>query len=336
MIKSKIVSFCNGLSEAGAFTGFLAPAVPVFMIHRVHDLSECYGGISVDYLRRCLTYIKQHGYRVLTLDELYEFIVQGGAIPRKVAVFTIDDGFIDHYKNAARVFDEYGYPLNFFLVTDLINKRLWPWDDQIAWAVKHSSASRVDVVLPDGSGFSADIISSTPSRVVERLREALKCKPEKNLYSWIEGPLCKALGVSLPSTLPEQYEPMSWANARDLVARGHGVYAHTVSHRILSQLDSNEIEAEVAGSIDEMKSQNIERQDYFVYPTGRIGDFNEQAKQVLCSQGIKLAFSTEPDYAKRSSDTLSIPRFSLPSNFVDFMQYLTKFEQFKSALRAKF
>ena len=50
-------------------------------------------------------------------------------------MFTIDDGFIDHHDIAGPLFADYDIPLTFFLVTGFIDGELWPWDDQLSYAI---------------------------------------------------------------------------------------------------------------------------------------------------------------------------------------------------------
>ena len=182
------------------------------------------------------------------MDEIRDFVVNQARIPDRSVAFTIDDGFFDHYQVAASVFDEFHYPLNFFVITGFLDGQLWPWDDQVAWAIHHAKKETAEVPLPEGEILKLDLQPAHASRSVKTLRERLKKTGQEGIYSWIRDQLFPATGATFPERAPGPYAPMSWEDARDLVRRGHGVYPHTCSHRILSTLDNSQRESEILDS----------------------------------------------------------------------------------------
>ena len=77
-----------------------------------------------------MRFLKENGYRVITMDEFFDFLDFKMEIPKKSVVITIDDGWRSVYDIAFPVLKKYRYPATFFIYTDLINQgsRTLGWD----------------------------------------------------------------------------------------------------------------------------------------------------------------------------------------------------------------
>jgi len=65
-----------------------------------------------------MAYLKNNGYKVLSLDEVYKFI-NGGSFPGKKSVaLTFNDGYSDFYKNAHPILAKYGFTAGVFIITN--------------------------------------------------------------------------------------------------------------------------------------------------------------------------------------------------------------------------
>lgn len=74
--------------------------------------------------------LKDRGYRVISLDDLFDFLDFKKQIPSKSVVITIDDGWKSAYEIAFPVLKKYGYPATLFVYTDLINstRKAMTWE----------------------------------------------------------------------------------------------------------------------------------------------------------------------------------------------------------------
>lgn len=335
MLKSAVLRIANLIGETGCYR-FLSPeTVPVFVLHRIYDGEETVpGATSVEILRSFLTYLKEHDYRVLTVDELYDILSRNIGISHKTVMFTVDDGFWDQYEHASAVFGEFGYPLNYFVIPDFLDGRLWPWDVQITYAFTQSRLERVKLTLPSGQPKSMELKGVSPRINARKLRDELKYGPQSYLYKWIKAELYSSLNVRFPDDVPSVFRAMSWDNARELKNRGHGVYPHTCTHRILSSLTVQERWREISDSQKRVEQELGDRPTVFAYPTGRPTDYGQTDVDFLTRCGFKVAFTTVPDYVRRGQKLLELPRFSLPENLIVFQQILNRLEAFKSRLRA--
>lgn len=332
-MKRGILKLANTIGETGVFRLLYQSSLPVFMLHRVSSSQQSVGGQSMDYIGSCLQYLKKNQYKVFTLSEYFKLREAGERPPIKSCIFTIDDGFIDHHDNAGRIFDFYSYPLNFFLITGFLDKEIWPWDDQITYAIENTVKAKFDLCLPDESVFSVDLANTNKHKAVTNLRNLIKTKDQTNLYRWINESFFKELDVAVPEVAPLRYSSMTWRQARELAQRGHELYPHTHTHRILSTLSPEQQKVEIQTSIDRVKDELRFDPSYFAYPTGRTEDYNTDTIAALKSLNVRKCFNTVPGYVSTKSNSFELPRFSLPSQFDDFKQIITKFEAFKESIR---
>lgn len=334
-MKQFIVKTANAIGETGLYHKLCPARLPVFMLHRVHDEScPDIGGLHANQLRSYLRYLSARHYRILTMDEIRDIVVNKVKIPAKCVAFTIDDGFFDHYQVAASVFDEFSYPLNFFVITGFLDGQLWPWDDQVAWAIHHATHETATIQLPEGEPLELPLGQEQASKSVKTLRERLKKTGQKDIYQWIRDQLFPATGAVFPESTPDSYLPMAWEDARDLVRRGHGVYPHTCSHRILSTLDDSRRASEILDSRQRVEAELSQSVSVFAYPTGRPSDYGRTDAEILDRAAFDIAFNTVTDYIRPGEHPFDLPRFSLPESGDDFRQIVNRFEAFKARLRS--
>lgn len=334
-MKELVLKWANLLGETGLYRLICSGCVPVFMLHRVTDSDDgVTGGMTTHRLRSYLRYLSDRSYRVLSMDELWALLREGRKIPSRSVMFSIDDGFFDHHDVAAKVFDEFGFPLNFFIITGFLDQRLWPWDDQVTFAFNHARVMTTEVHLPSGKVYSVDLEQKSAATAVREVRDTLKKGPQGEIYRWLKDELFKKLEVDFPSAAPPEYRPMSWSDARSLRERGHGVFPHTCSHRILSTLSLAEKREEIRDSLKRVGDELGYSPHAFAYPTGRPADYDGDDMEELRLSGFSMAFNTVPAYVEQGQDHYQLPRFSLPENRADFLQIVNRFEALKLRLRA--
>lgn len=332
-MKSFVVKLANLVGETGLYQYLCPNRLPVFMLHRITDgPTTLPGTMPAETLRGYLKYLADRRYRVLSMGELLSILEGGQDIPRKAVVFTIDDGFHDHHDLAAAIFDEFGFPLNFFLITDLLDGKLWPWDDQITYAMYRTQAANVSLKLPSGREYHADSSTATARTIARELRNLLKGESQEHIYEWLKTELYPKLGVEYPGEIPSEYRPMSWDDARSLHSRGHGVFPHTCSHRILTTLPLREKQREIQQSFERVGSELVCTPEVFAYPTGRLSDYDHTDIEELKKSGVRMAFNTVPDYVHKGQHLFELSRFSLPSRRSEFLQIVNRFEAVNRAV----
>jgi peptidoglycan/xylan/chitin deacetylase (PgdA/CDA1 family) len=313
-------------------TRLLGRFCPIFMLHRVGPERHSHAQ-SLAHIEACLTYMRRHRYRPLSLSDLGGLLAAQSPLPERSVVFTVDDGFIDHYEYAAPLFARYDTPLTCFVITDFLDGKLWPWDDQLPYVFSRTTKAGFSLRLPDGTVIEVDLQREKPLTVATQLREKLKTLPQDSLYDWIAS-LYTAADVERPHVPPSGMEPMSWNDARRFVDMGHTIAPHTRSHRIVSQLSDTESQDEISGSARRVTEQLGVAATVFAYPTGRLQDFSARDIGYAAAAGIRCAVSTEPRATRPRDELFALPRFSLPDSLADFAQYLSFVESAKARLRS--
>jgi len=128
--------------------------VPIMMYHNVNYTDEPKPNtVSPENFERQMSFLREHRYRVLSLDELVEKIKSGKKISRKSVVVTFDDGYDDNYSYAFDILRKYEIPATIFIPSDLIGTKGYLIWDQVKEMLKNGihfgSHSRYHSYLPD-------------------------------------------------------------------------------------------------------------------------------------------------------------------------------------------
>jgi peptidoglycan/xylan/chitin deacetylase (PgdA/CDA1 family) len=94
--------------------------VPVLSYHNFSISGSSKMSVTQSAFEEQMKFLKEKGYRVITMDELFDFLDFKKPIPRKSVVITIDDGWRTAYDIAFPILKKYGYPATLFVYTDLI------------------------------------------------------------------------------------------------------------------------------------------------------------------------------------------------------------------------
>ncbi|OGW75261.1 MAG: hypothetical protein A2Z72_00835 [Omnitrophica bacterium RBG_13_46_9] len=77
-----------------------------------------------------MKFLKDKGYKIISLDELIRRVDKGEKVPHKTAAITFDDGLRNNFINAYPVLKKYGFPATIFVATDFVGKENFlTWDD---------------------------------------------------------------------------------------------------------------------------------------------------------------------------------------------------------------
>ncbi len=94
--------------------------VPVLMYHHINPNRGDMVTVTPEVFDSQMRFLRDSGYRTLTLDELMGVVSGAGPEGRSVAV-TFDDGYLDNYVYAFPVLKRYGIKAAIFLVTSWVD-----------------------------------------------------------------------------------------------------------------------------------------------------------------------------------------------------------------------
>jgi len=273
----------------------------VLMYHRV--LSEpggiCGGMVTREAFDRQMRIISEKCSPV-SMHELVEGI-KSGKLRKGSVVVTLDDGYRDNYLNAYPILKRYGIPATIFLTSGMIGTGDMLWFDRVSAAL---SLTKEKALLFGGKGFD---ISGEQSREVaaQSIISMLKSMDHGSRLKGVKS-LMKDLKVT-EDMLPRDLM-LEWDHVREMAESGLITFgAHTLTHPILTQLPMEDVKKEIFGSKDAIEKKIGKGVDFFSYPNGDRGDFNEDIKKLLRGE-FACSASTIPGKNDSGSDLFELRR----------------------------
>jgi len=95
-------------------------AVPVLVYHRFAETCEPSLCTPISVFDQQMRYLKENGYRVISLGMLLDFLEYRQAVPKRSVVITIDDGYKSAYDIAYPILKGYGFSATLFIYTDFV------------------------------------------------------------------------------------------------------------------------------------------------------------------------------------------------------------------------
>ena len=95
--------------------------IPILMYHRVLDSDPRPSAVPVRRFRDQMRHLSRMKFHSLTCGQLAEAVRSKNPLPTRPVLITFDDGYLDNYKNAFPVLQEFGMVATVFLVSSQIN-----------------------------------------------------------------------------------------------------------------------------------------------------------------------------------------------------------------------
>ncbi len=145
------------VSVLASIAGFWLPdkyVVPIMMYHKVEDSETLKSDtVSPENFQKHMAYLKNHGYRVLTLDEFVEGVKHDRMFPEKSVVLTFDDGYENNFLHAFPVLQQNQFPATLFISPEFIGREgflTWRQIYQMqAHDISYGSHGMTQAYLPD-------------------------------------------------------------------------------------------------------------------------------------------------------------------------------------------
>ncbi len=89
---------------------------PILLYHHIADrkIQNSYY-VSPKIFDEQMRWLKENGYHIISLDDLYEASLGKKGLPEKPAVISFDDGVTDQFTNGLPILKKYGYTATFFI-----------------------------------------------------------------------------------------------------------------------------------------------------------------------------------------------------------------------------
>ncbi len=132
----------NGIKPSASQYSYDELSIPILTYHKFceGESTDDYT-INIDHFKLQMEFLKQNGYKVISVSRLLECI-ENNFFPEKPVVITIDDGFKSVYSLAFPVLREYNFPANLYLYTDFIGNG----PNQLKWSeIKEMMSGGIEI-----------------------------------------------------------------------------------------------------------------------------------------------------------------------------------------------
>ncbi len=225
-------------------------------LHGKFMLSVYFHNPTKEEFEFVVNWLKKNGFKVLHMEEFQDLLEKKSPIPPGAALLTVDDGWASNMTNMATVAEKEKVPITIFIATEAIEEGNF-WFNYAKKAVK------------DGHNYPTSEQMKKLSNA-DRLTMLQKIKED----------------VTLPR------EAMTEANIRQL---GKSKYvcigAHSHSHPILINCNSEELEKEINLSKEKLEQWTGNEILTFAYPNG---DYGPREELALNNAGFKIGFANNP------------------------------------------
>jgi peptidoglycan/xylan/chitin deacetylase (PgdA/CDA1 family) len=273
--------------------------VLVFNYHRLA------GGDSPAFDRGVLsadaeTFARQIRFWRSTLDiisphDLPDVLARGRG---RYGLITFDDGYRDNYEIAFPVLRAEGVPATFFVSTGFIDNRRLTWWDEIAWMVR--SSQRTSIELPEWLPEVLPFDEPDRERAVSTLLRAFKVMPTESTDRFLAA-IAEATESGRSGLEQGRDLWMSWDMLREMKMGGMTIAGHTLNHVVLARASRDRQREEITGCAARLAAEMGEPMRYFSYPVGQRTSFDAVTRECLREAGVRYAFSYYGGY-RRFSD----------------------------------
>lgn len=287
----------------------------VIMYHRFG--SDDARRLDVSHLEKQLRFLRRH-FKVVPLSDIVLRLRMGMAPDPYTVAITVDDGYADFGELAYPVFQRYKIPVTLYVVSEFASGKIWLWWDAIRYILTHAAKGCYGLMRVNG--LISISLSDTASREAAWYTLAgigLTLSPgEREQYI---RDLQDSFSVSLPNSPTEEFAALDWNALLTLDAEIVEIGAHTCTHPILSQCDTEGIIQEVTGSKKAIEEQLGRQVKAFCYPSGDWSDVDERCFIAVREAGYESAVMACGMLVCKDANLYALERIGASSRWDNFV-----------------
>lgn len=263
--------------------------------------------VTPEVFRQQVAFCSQH-YNCMNLGQAMQRMQSSKSFDKPTLVFTFDDGYADNFQYVAPILDEFSASGTFFIISSLNDTPMTAWYDRLARSVQSILCDLPNLSSRLGNKNEADrwltqqLHSKSNATAASVVRAAKKLGIQQRLAVVERAAKIAGLQQILPND-PDKM--MTQAEIRELVANGHEIGAHTRTHPILTQLEDDELVAELEGGRSDLSEAADCGVESLAYPNG---DFDQRVVEATRRAGYRYAVTTESGLNKSNADPLTLRR----------------------------
>jgi len=284
------------------------PAV-ILLYHRVIDLSLDPQQLAVSpaNFNDQIAYLKEH-YHLLSFDEFADIITRKRKMPKRSAVVSFDDGYVDNLTNAVPILERHNAQAVFYVATATLDTRKEFWWDELEriFLLDHALPASLEYNARGQSYAFTTATHADRASVYDRMHPIVKdcAVKERNalmdkLVQW----------AGLTSAGRESHRVMRTDEVQAMAqSRAVVIAAHTHNHPKLSVCTPADQRADIALSKKRLEDMLSRRIDHFSYPFGSKIDYTPQTVQICRDLGFKTVCANYHSQVHSWHSPLELPR----------------------------
>lgn len=310
------ILYYSGLLHAYSYFKLKDKAV-VLMYHRVlpdnkNTISFTHDSIIVhtDTFKKHMAFLKKN-FNLLDINTFSNHIINNISFKDKSCLITFDDGWSDNYKHAFPILKKMDVSALIFLPTDYIGTGQMFWPERLSFllfnACKNYNANKS---ILDSIGLNLQQVEHDEDikSVISNYVRNLKGKPYATINSVIES---LESHLSHNKSMPDNNTVdsfINWNQAAEMLNNKVFFGSHTLSHRILTIINTSEVDTEVSQSKNIIESKLAAKIKSFAYPNG---NYNNEVRERVINSGYDISFSTETGAVSCNDDPYTIHRMNI-------------------------
>lgn len=259
----------------------MTEGLSVFLYHRVLPevkFNPLQTIVTVKAFEKQLDWIVSR-HEILSMAEALRRINE--KIPFKNhAVLTFDDGYWDNYEIAFPILKKKGIPALFSIVINYVGngRPLWDWE-VLVLLHRNDSIRSIDIGKEKLKRRFFEYPLTFGYRVIERLKSASLLEIEEILRPAGLSPFGARNDICL-----------TWDQIRELHRHGMEIASHSLSHRSLARLPTEEAEKEISESKTLLEKNAGIKCHYFCFPFGSPRDISDSLRKKTKEAGYLGCF----------------------------------------------
>jgi peptidoglycan/xylan/chitin deacetylase (PgdA/CDA1 family) len=270
--------------------------------------------ISPQFLDVLLLRVRDADIDIVTIDEAHRRLVEGGRKRRRFVVLTFDDGYRDNLTYALPVLKRHGVPFVVYVASAFADGRgeLW-W---LALELAIAANDRITAVL-DGEEHVFDCATrEAQQRTWAAIYRWLRQRHDDADLRRTVRQIADAAGIDMREQCGSTC--MDWSELACLMDQAPvTIGAHTVDHRILSEVPVTIARAEMANSVRRIEMKLGVKPTHFAYPVGDVTSAGRREFALAADLGFATAVTTRPGvlFPDHANHLTALPRISVNGAF---------------------
>lgn len=302
-MKKKIKNFLSSIPFVRSY--FHGQAI-ILMLHRIAPL-DCKKideneGLKVDpkSLETFILEAKKFGYRFLSLDDLYENLLNEKFIDNKNIVITLDDGYKDNYLYGFPIFERYSIPFCIYLCTSFLSSPNMWWYSLENHLLKYSQIEYRNKI------FNLTT-KKEKSDMFMLIRSEILLKSNNNISA---SNILQDFGISHDKDAHRDLALSVKEIQIMLKSTLFTLGCHTHSHPVFNNLTFDELRKDIFVSISVIEKSFGITPQHFCFPFGGVGEISKKYCDFIKEFGFKTAVTTREGtiYKMHKNYTHILPR----------------------------